>query len=123
MNTVKIYHNSSCSKSRAALETLEKSNITFQIIEYLKTPPTELVLDSLLTQLKMNPEQLVRKGEDEYEALKQKKLLPQNRAEWIQILVKHPILIERPIVSDGQSAVIGRPTEKITEWLSSRRTK
>jgi len=120
MKSVKIYHNSSCSKSRAALEILEKSNTPFTIIEYLKTPPTELVLDSLLSQLKMEPEQIVRKGEDEYEALEQSGALPKTRKKWIQLLVSTPILIERPIVSDGLSAVIGRPAEKISEWLKAR---
>ena len=120
MKNLILYYNSYCSKSRAALALLEKSKVSFTVVEYLLTPPSETLLDSLLGQLKMEPEQIVRKGEDEFEALEKKKKLPTTRKEWIQLLASTPILIERPIVSDGTSAVLGRPPEKITEWLNAR---
>ena len=97
---------------------LESSNVPFEAIEYLKTPPTEVVLDSLLKQLKMEPEQLVRKREDEFLDLESSGKLPQNRSEWIRLMIQYPILIERPIVSDGSTAVIGRPPENVSEWLN-----
>lgn len=117
---ITLYFNDACSKCRISLGIMNDSGLEFTTVEYLKNPPTEETLDSLLKQLKMEPEQLVRKGEDEYEALESQGALPKTRKGWIQLMVKHPILIERPIVSDGQTAVVGRPPEKIVEWLKSR---
>ena len=115
---VTLYHNSRCSKSRAVLEILEKSQVAFKIVEYLVTPPSEAILEALLKQLKMEPDQIIRKTEDEYEDLKAKDSLPTSRLEWIQLMVQYPILIERPIVSNGLTAVVGRPPEKVSEWLT-----
>ncbi len=117
---ITLYHNSRCSKSRAALEILEQSKTPFEVVEYLKTPPTEAMLDQLLTQLQFNPEQIVRTGEDEYETLNLESKPPKTRKDWIKTLVAHPILIERPIVTNGKTAVVGRPPEKITEWLKTK---
>jgi arsenate reductase (glutaredoxin) len=58
-----IYHNPRCSKSRNALALIEKSTNTFQIIEYLKYPPSESELKKVLQKLGMNAEELVRKKE------------------------------------------------------------
>jgi arsenate reductase len=106
-----VYHNAKCSKSRATLDLVRKAGVEHRVVEYLKTPPTVEELDRLLTQLGLEPEQVVRKGEDEYEAVA--KDPPRTRAAWLALLVKHPILIERPIVTDGARAVLGRPPENV----------
>lgn len=108
-----LFHNSQCSKSRAALALLEQSGREFEVIAYLDTPPTPALLDRLLTQLGMGPEQLVRRGEDLFEELGLDKNPPATREEWIGTLVANPILIERPIVTDGTRTVIGRPPENV----------
>ena len=119
MSEVTLFHNGGCSKSRAALDLLEKSKVPFRIVEYVKNPPQVPVLEKILLQLKMEPWEIVRKNEDEYFEL-QLEGLPKVRSEWIQILVEHPILIERPIVTDGFTSVLGRPPEKVLEWLKQR---
>jgi arsenate reductase len=119
MKKLTLYHNSECSKCRKATEILNQSGVPYEVVEYLRDPPSIETLDSLLRQLGIEPEQLVRKGEDEYEALVASGALPGDRATWLRVLSENPILIERPIVSDGQTAVIGRPPEKITEWLKT----
>lgn len=108
-----LYHNSRCSKSREVLSILEKSKVPFEVVAYLETPPDEITLDILLKQLGKEPSEIVRKGEDEYEELKLASNPPKSRKEWIKILIQHPILIERPIVTDGKRAVIGRPPENV----------
>lgn len=113
-----LYHNNRCSKSRAALEILEREKIPFEVVEYLKNPPTEKTLDQLLLQLGLEPQAIIRKGEEEYKQLKLDEKPPHTRKEWLKVLHQHPVLIERPIVSDGKTAVIGRPPEKITDWLN-----
>lgn len=116
-----LYYHSRCSKCRAAVAILEASQIPFTVVEYLLTPLSAVDLDDLLKQLGMQPEEMVRKGEELYEDLEKKNLLPSTHHEWLKLLERNPILIERPIVSDGVSAVIGRPPEKISEWLEARK--
>ena len=112
---VKIYHNSRCSKSRGACDILSDKGIQTEIVEYLKTPPTEAEISDLLIKLEMKASELVRKGEELYKDKFSKKNY--SEAEWLRILAENPILIERPIVVMGDKAVIGRPPEKILQLI------
>src|SRR5215831_5396829 len=116
MSDYTIYHNPRCSKSRETLALLEQSGATPEIVEYLKTPPTAAELKAIVAKLGIEPEQLVRKGEDAYKENYAGKTLTD--AQWIDAMVKHPILIERPIVISGDRAVIGRPPENVKALLS-----
>ncbi|MCA9004774.1 MAG: arsenate reductase (glutaredoxin), partial [Planctomycetaceae bacterium] len=73
-------------------------------------------LDSLLKKLKMEPRDLMRKGEDVYRDLKlaEKEL---SREAAIELMIAHPKMIERPIVVKGRQAVLGRPPENVKELL------
>jgi len=106
-----MYHNPRCSKSRATLALLQERDVRPEIIEYLKTPPNEAELDCILTLLGKEPEELMRKGEAEYKEYIQGKVL--SRAQAISLMVAHPIVIERPIVLNGDRAAIGRPPESV----------
>jgi len=117
---ITLYHNSECSKSNEVLKILEDANIEFDLVEYVDDPPSVETLDSLLKQLKMEPKDLVRRGEEEYTMLKLGLQPPQSRDAWLKIFHQFPILIERPIVSDGRTAVIGRPPQKVRDWLKTR---
>ena len=118
-SNITLYHNSRCSKSRAVLEILEQAEVPFTIVECLVQPPTAKILDQLLTALNLEPEAIVRKSEDEYEALKLNSNPPKNRDAWIEVLIQNPILMERPIVTNGTTAVVGRPPENVSAWLKS----
>ena len=118
MSTIKIYHNPKCSKSRATLDLVERHGADLEVVEYLRTPPTAKELEALLAKLGLEPEQLVRKGEDVYKKEYAGKTL--SRAQWIEAMVRHPILIERPIVVAGERAVIGRPPENVLTLLEGR---
>lgn len=118
LRKITLYHNSECSKSNEVLKLLESANIDFALVEYVDEPPTVETLDSLLKQLKMEPRDLVRRSEDEYTMLKLGVNPPKSREAWLILLNRYPILIERPIVSDGRTAVIGRPPQKVMDWLS-----
>lgn len=113
--TFTLYHNPRCSKSRAALALLQDRGIEPIVIEYLKTPPTAAELQALLKKLHLTPAELVRKGEDIYKSKFAGKHLTDQQ--WIDVMVEHPILIERPIAISGSRAVIGRPPEKVVELL------
>ncbi|HEU4517711.1 MAG TPA: arsenate reductase (glutaredoxin) [Steroidobacteraceae bacterium] len=117
MSAPTIYHNPRCSKSRETLELLRGRGIEPRIIEYLKTPPTAAELTAIVRQLGIRPEALVRKGEDIYKSRYAGKTLTD--AEWIDALVRDPILIERPIVVADGRAAIGRPPERVLALLQS----
>ncbi|MGV3538413.1 MAG: arsenate reductase (glutaredoxin) [Rufibacter sp.] len=106
---VTIYHNSRCGKSRKALELLQQQGQEVQVISYLTQPPTPQELKVLLEKLKLNPEDIIRKGESLYKEVYAGQHLTQE--EWIQVLSENPILIERPIVVNGMKAVVARPPE------------
>jgi arsenate reductase len=110
-----IYHNNRCTKSRCALELIEKKTKKFRVIEYLKDPPSEKELKSILKKLGMKAEEIIRKKEPLFITKFKGKNFTE--AQWIKVLAKHPILIERPIVVKGNKAVIGRPTENINQLL------
>jgi arsenate reductase len=110
---MKIYHNPRCSKSRQTLELIQQAGKQIEIIDYLNQPPSEKELTTIIKLLGINTEDLVRKGEDVYkEKFKGKKITQQ---EWVKILIEHPKLIERPIVIEGDKAIIGRPPENVLE--------
>lgn len=109
---IKIYHNPRCRKSREGLELLEKSGKEFEVVLYLDEVPSKEELEALIQKLGIPPIELVRKNEPAWkENFKNKDLTD---AEIIEAMVSFPKLIERPIVINGDAAVVGRPSEKIT---------
>ncbi len=117
MSTV-IYHNPRCSKSRATLGLINAEGIEPEIVTYLDTPPSRAELGKILQLLGLKPQELLRFGEA---LAKDLSLSPQDERsadDWIDLMLEHPILIERPIVVvDGAVAVIGRPPEKVLTIL------
>ena len=114
---VLIYHNARCSKSRAVCALVAARGIEARIVEYLKTPPSREELQGLLKKLGMEPFALVRRGESVFQENYAGKTLDEEA--WLDALVAHPILIERPIVVRGERAVVGRPPEKVLELIEA----
>ncbi len=114
--SIEIYHNPRCSKSRQTLQLLQEQGEEPEVVEYLKTPPNRETLEGILNMLGLEPRDLMRKKEAEYQAqgLDNPKL---NRDQLIDAMVAHPKLIERPIVIKDGRAAIGRPPEKVLELL------
>ncbi len=111
-----LIHNPRCSKSRGAKEILEEQGIEFDTIDYLKDGLKEKLLSHLPSLLGLTYKEMVREKEDVYKELGLQNKNPSDK-EWIQILMKHPILIERPIFINGDKAVIARPSELVTSIL------
>jgi arsenate reductase len=116
-----IYHNPSCSKSRATLELLSDHNITPTVVEYLNEPPSIQMLADILTVLDAQPRDIMRTKEAAYT---QQNLasMDLSATDLINAIIRTPILLERPIVikqDDSRlvAAAIGRPPENILALL------
>ena len=111
-----IWHNPRCSKSRQTLALLVDRKIEPNVVLYLETPPDAKELDNVLTKLGQNPRDLMRKGEEAYKTLG---LDNQNltRDQLIDAMVANPVLIERPVVINGDKAAVGRPPEGVLKIL------
>ena len=112
---ITIYHNPRCSKSRACNLFLETSGKEVQVINYMKTPFTFDTLKNVIDVLNIKPEALVRKNEQVWKENYRGKELSDD--EIIKAMVENPKLIQRPIVVNGNKAVIARPLEKMDEIL------
>lgn len=112
---MKIYHNTRCSKSRCAIGYLEDADVDFEVVKYLEETPSKAEIKDLLKKLGIKAEELVRKGEQIFKDNYRGKTLSEE--EWIDAMAEHPRLIERPIIVDGDRAIIGRPPEKVLEFL------
>ncbi|WP_292254019.1 arsenate reductase (glutaredoxin) [Marinospirillum sp.] len=111
-----LYHNPRCSKSRQALQLLQEQGIEPQLRKYLDEPLNLDELKQLLSQLDMTPRQLMRTGEEIYRELDLANT-ELDDAQLLDALLQHPRLIERPILSNGKQALVGRPPEQVLQLL------
>lgn len=113
MTVMELWHNPRCSKSRAAKALLDERGVDYTERRYLDDAPDAATLDSVCTELGVEPWDITRMGEDRAKELGLADA-PRDRAAWITTLVADPILIERPIlVTDDGRAAVGRPIENI----------
>ena len=113
---IRIFLNPRCSKCRLTMDILKNKGVNASVIEYLKTPPDSAELGEILDMLGFEPRDLMRKHETPY---KENKLdnPDLSRQRLIQAMIDNPVLIERPIIINGNKAVIGRPPEKVLDIL------
>lgn len=97
------------------MDWLQEKSFDFEVVDYLKDPLISAEIKSILTQLKMNAFDLLRKNETEYKEHIQGKNLKED--DIIELMSKYPKLIERPIVVWDGKAVVARPLERLTELL------
>jgi arsenate reductase (glutaredoxin) len=112
MADVTIYHNPQCSHSRGALELLHGRKADFEVIEYLKTPPSRAALESIIAILEGPVADLVRKDK-RFAELKLNEGDYVTKDPVIGILLDHPELMQRPIVIRNGRAIIARPSDKL----------
>lgn len=112
---IEVYHNPGCSKSRAALQYLESKNQTFTIFKYLDENLSENQIQAILNKTGLKPIEIVRTNDEVWkENYKGKELTDE---QIISAIVENPQLLERPIVINGDKAVLARPTERIEDIL------
>ena len=108
---MKIYHNPRCSKSRQTLELIKKEGIEPEIILYKTIPPSVEELKEVIAKTGLKPFDIIRKSEKTFK--ENYKNTEHTDDEWIEIMVTHPELIERPIVIKGDKAILGRPPSNV----------
>ena len=120
-DTVVLYHNANCSKSRAALDYLTdlttQRGLTLRVTPYLEQALSADDLQRLLQQLPNPPTDLVRKDAN-FEALKLDPEAYASEAAVIAVLLEHPKLMQRPIAVYNNQARIGRPTDALEHLFS-----
>ena len=112
-----LFHNKRCSKSREVKKFLDKNNVPHDIIDYLNVLPNKNFLQNVLLKLENNFEEIIRVNEKIYKALKIEEKV-HTSANMINLVIKHPILMQRPVVvieRDNKiiEAIICRPSEVI----------
>ena len=112
MSEAIFYHNPQCSKSRKALEIIENQNINTKVILYLEDKLTKSMLKQILDLSELSVRDIIRSNEKEY---KENNLDNLNLTldEILDVIVKHPKLLQRPILVYNNNAIIGRPPEDI----------
>lgn len=112
---VTVWFNPNCSKCRGARDLLDAEGITCELVRYLDEAPSRAELERVMGLLGIDdPRAMMRTGEAVY---KEEGLAEASSDELLDAMVKHPILIERPIIIRGDRAVIGRPPERALELL------
>ena len=114
--SIKIYHNTKCKTSRDVLELIKQAGIEPEVILYLVTPPTETELRSLIKKTGGSVRDILRQKGTPYDEL------DLGNSKWtdeelIQFILQHPILMNRPIVTNETDARLCRPIETVLELL------
>lgn len=119
MNTVTIFHNPQCGTSRNTLALIRQAGIEPQVIHYLDTPPTREELVQLIHDCGLSAREVLRSKGDLYDQLQLAD--PKWTAdELIDVMVAHPILINRPIVVTPLGTRLCRPSEQVLDILSQQ---
>lgn len=116
MSDLTIYQKPTCSTCRQAVQILKESGMPYTAINYYEQPFTKSQLKALLKKAKLSPRDVLRTKEDVYRDLGlAKKTLSDD--ELIELMLKHPDLIQRPIVEKGEKALLARPAETVKTIL------
>ena len=117
MSKITVYEKPTCTTCRKVSKILSDNGVDFEKVNYYVEPFSKSQLRSLLKKMKMKPSELLRKKEEVYKQLKMKER-NFSEDEILDLMIKHPDLVQRPIVEKGNKAILARPAEKINELFS-----
>jgi len=115
-DSVTIWHNPRCSKSRQTMALLEEKGVAPDVVEYLKTPPDIAEIKAVLGKLGVPARKLMRTKESVYKELDLKRF-DDGAEELVEAMAANPVLIERPLVLKAGKAALGRPPEAVLDIL------
>jgi len=113
---ITVYQKPTCTTCRQVYQALKDSGVEMEAVNYYIEPLSETKLRELVKKMGIKASKLFRKKEDIYKELKlaDKEVSDE---EAIKLMVKHPDLMQRPIVEKGAKAILARPAEKLKEIL------
>lgn len=114
-----IYHNPECGTSRNALAMIRNAGIEPHVVEYLKTPPSRGMLESLIARAGITPRALLREKGTPFEelGLGNPDLTDD---QLIDAMMAHPILINRPLVVSPLGVKLCRPSEEVLDLIPAK---
>lgn len=116
MTRITIYQKPTCTTCRKVYAALKESGVDFEAVDYYVKPLSKSKLKELLKKMNISARELLRTKEPIYRKLKlADRQLSEN--EIIDLMIKYPDLIQRPIVEKGQKAILARPAERVKEIL------
>ena len=115
-DSITVYEKPTCTKCREMNRFLQEQGVDFSKVNYYIEPLTNEKLTELLRKMKIKPRDLMRTSEPVYKelGLRTAELTDE---ELVALMIKHPDLIQRPIIERGDRAVLGRPTENVKALL------
>jgi arsenate reductase (glutaredoxin) len=116
MRDVIIYHNPDCGTSRNTLGLIRNAGIEPHVVEYLKSPPSRVMLENLIARMGIAPRDLLREKVTPYQDLGLDDPALTN-AQILDAMMAHPILINRPIVVTERGVRLCRPSEEVVDIL------
>lgn len=111
---ITVYEKPTCTTCRKVANALIENGIDFEKVNYYVEPFSKAKLQSLLKKMKMKPSEILRKNEKVYKDLKFKEK-NYSEKQILDLMIKYPDLVQRPIVKKGAKAILARPPEKISE--------
>jgi len=116
MNKLTMYQKPTCTTCRKVMKILQKAGVDFEAINYYIEPIPKAKLKELLKKMGIPARELLRTKEDVYKKLK---LAEKNLSDdqLVDLMVKYPDLIQRPILEKGGRAILARPPERVREIL------
>ena len=116
MDKITVYQKPTCTTCRQVYAALKESGVDFDAVDYYVAPIPKAKLKELLKKMNISAEGLLRTKEEIYKTLKLAEKKP-SEEEILDLMVKHPDLIQRPIVEKGRKAILARPAEKLKEIM------
>ena len=116
MGMITVYQKPTCSTCRETVKLVEASGQVFTAVNYYEKPFTKAQLKGLLKKARLSAKDMLRKKEDIYKTLGlATKSLSED--ELVDLMVKHPDLIQRPLVEKGEKVILARPAETVKQLL------
>ena len=116
MAHVTIYQKPTCSTCRKVIKLVKESGQPFSAVNYYETPLTETKLKALLKKAGLTAKDVMRTKEDIYQTLDLSNT-DKSEDELIGLIVKHPDLLQRPLVEKGETVILARPPETVETLL------
>jgi arsenate reductase len=116
MQKITVYEKPTCTTCRKVAKVLNENGVDFEKVNYYIKPFSKTKLKTLLKRMEMKPSEVLRKNEQAYKKLKFKEK-NYTEEQILDLMIKHPDIVQRPIVEQGNKAILARPPERINEII------